>query len=190
MAGTLRGQKKSPVTAGTQLTGLRRTAFDHSPKVRCPVVPNSLKEQWKPNSIFPQMQALFLWLALVALSARAFAALANLLGCWDAAIRLYLRTAICDIPTMSFLVIRETEVLRRNVIDHTATGQVAGNLRRAAGATFADMANQLGLSRPYLCDLEHGKRRWNEARCMAWEQACANIVAARLQVPGSTPKSQ
>jgi len=46
-------------------------------------------------------------------------------------------------------------------IDHVATGDTMARLRRSTRMTMREMARRLGISAPYLCDLEHGRRNWS-----------------------------
>lgn len=47
------------------------------------------------------------------------------------------------------------------VADPRAVGAELRQLRVAAGLTLRAVARELGLSAPYICDLEHGRRRWS-----------------------------
>ncbi len=57
------------------------------------------------------------------------------------------------------------------VPDHSATGHAMRERRKKAGLSLRTLAERMGLSAPYLCDLELGRRAWSE-------QLAARFVAA------------
>jgi len=48
------------------------------------------------------------------------------------------------------------------IIDHKATGQFMKRLRKASGNSLSDVAKAMKISVSYLCDLEHGRKKWSE----------------------------
>lgn len=50
------------------------------------------------------------------------------------------------------------------VTDHAATGQLMREARLKAGLSLRAMARRLGLSAPFISDLERGRRSWDEGR--------------------------
>lgn len=51
---------------------------------------------------------------------------------------------------------------RVEVIDHEATGQRFRAAREAAKISLREMARRLGMSAPYVSDLELGRRNWTQ----------------------------
>lgn len=68
---------------------------------------------------------------------------------------------------MKLLMKRET----LTTIDHAATGATARKERVGAGISLRNMADAIGLSAPYLSDLERGKRNWSAAMHARWDLA-------------------
>lgn len=62
--------------------------------------------------------------------------------------------------------------------DNTALGKSMRLKREVAGISLRSLARLLGISAPYLSDLERGRREWNSVRTNAYfnalEQARAN----------------
>ena len=58
--------------------------------------------------------------------------------------------------------------------DNVATGRVVKTAREAAGKTQKEVAEKMGISAMFLCDLEFGRRNWTEAR----------FEAAKLAIEG------
>jgi predicted transcriptional regulator len=56
-------------------------------------------------------------------------------------------------------------------LDHKAVGSVLRNHRVVKGITQTSIADRMGLSKPYLSDLEHGKRAWRPSLIKAYEKA-------------------
>lgn len=56
------------------------------------------------------------------------------------------------------------KILSIKVTDHAATGDALRQRRLKAGISLREMARRLGLSAPYLCDLEYGRRTWTQER--------------------------
>lgn len=57
----------------------------------------------------------------------------------------------------------EREKLLRRVIESDRdTGHQMATLRKKRGLTAARTAREMGISAPYLSDLEHGRRHWND----------------------------
>ncbi len=57
------------------------------------------------------------------------------------------------------------------VIDATATGEAARTEREAAGLSLREMARRMGVSAPYVSDLELGRRAWSMERVRLWNEA-------------------
>lgn len=76
---------------------------------------------------------------------------------------------------MKLLMKRET----LTTIDHAATGATARKERVRAGISLRNMADAMGLSAPYLSDLERGKRNWNAAMHARWDLAIRNATKRR-----------
>lgn len=57
------------------------------------------------------------------------------------------------------------------VIDHKRTGQEMRRLREASGLSLRAIATRMGVSAPYISDLEKGFRKWTEERCSAFLSA-------------------
>ena len=45
-------------------------------------------------------------------------------------------------------------------VDHARTGLMAREERQAQGLTQKAVADLMGLTEPYVCDLERGRRNW------------------------------
>lgn len=56
-------------------------------------------------------------------------------------------------------------------IDQRALGREMKELREAMGLSLRSVATGLGISAPYLSDLELGKRNWNDARIVEYKKA-------------------
>lgn len=54
------------------------------------------------------------------------------------------------------------------VPDHVAAGAEMRARRRKAKLSLRSVATRLGISAPYLCDLELGRRAWSEERAQAF----------------------
>lgn len=54
-------------------------------------------------------------------------------------------------------------------IDHIATGAALRERRKAAGVSMREMARRMGLSAPYVGDLELGRRAWTADRVANFE---------------------
>lgn len=50
----------------------------------------------------------------------------------------------------------------KQVPDNEATGALARSFRLFAGKTLTATARAMGLSKGYLCDLEHGRKGWTK----------------------------
>jgi len=48
------------------------------------------------------------------------------------------------------------------VIDHYLTGDKYRRMRKEKGLSLREVARRMGISAPYLSDLERAKRNWNE----------------------------
>jgi predicted transcriptional regulator len=48
------------------------------------------------------------------------------------------------------------------IIDHQSTGRTVRAARKAAGLSLRAVGSRVGLSAPYLSDLEQGRRNWND----------------------------
>ena len=58
-------------------------------------------------------------------------------------------------------------------IDHVAVGDMLRKRRIAAKKSQTYVANKLGLSSAYLCDLEFGRRLWRDDLIQKYEKALA-----------------
>lgn len=76
---------------------------------------------------------------------------------------------------MKLLMKRET----LTTIDHAATGATARKERVAAGISLRNMADAMGLSAPYLSDLERGKRNWSAVMHARWDLAIRKATKRR-----------
>ncbi len=56
-------------------------------------------------------------------------------------------------------------------IDQSATGSDARNARRRTGRSLRFIAKKMGISAPYLSDLELGRRNWTDALLIRFERA-------------------
>jgi predicted transcriptional regulator len=50
-------------------------------------------------------------------------------------------------------------------------GQFARECREKAGLSLRALAKRMGISAPFLSDLERGNRQWSDAQCIKWETA-------------------
>lgn len=50
-------------------------------------------------------------------------------------------------------------------------GAILRKKRKERGFTLKEVANRMGVSTPYLCDLEHGNRKWNDDLIQSFENA-------------------
>lgn len=57
------------------------------------------------------------------------------------------------------------------VIDHAATGTAAREARTERGLPLSIVADRMSVSRPYLCDLEAGRRQWTQEKLDAFTKA-------------------
>lgn len=57
------------------------------------------------------------------------------------------------------------------VIDHAATGAAAREARMARSLPLSIVADRMSVSRPYLCDLEAGRRQWTQEKLEAYAKA-------------------
>lgn len=58
-------------------------------------------------------------------------------------------------------------------LDHTVVGAEMRALREKAELTLDALAAKLGFTKPYLSDLERGKRNWNDDLIAGYRRACA-----------------
>lgn len=56
------------------------------------------------------------------------------------------------------------------LIDHAKTGEEMRRLRESSGKSLRAVAAKMGISAPYLSDLEKGRRNWTVARAMAFQK--------------------
>ena len=54
-----------------------------------------------------------------------------------------------------------TKNISVTVVDDVQTGKHARTLRKSSRLTMTFVAKKLGISTPYLCDLEYGRRHWS-----------------------------
>jgi len=57
-------------------------------------------------------------------------------------------------------------------IDQGVTGMEMRTLRKSAGLSLKEMGGKIGLSCPYLSDLERGNRNWNAELISQYKKAC------------------
>ena len=57
------------------------------------------------------------------------------------------------------------------VIDNRATGEHMRQWRVELGFSLREFASRLGISAPYLSDLELGRRNWSKAKIERWKEA-------------------
>ena len=50
-----------------------------------------------------------------------------------------------------------------DTVDHVATGRLVRERRMALGMSVREAGAVMGISAPYLCDLERGRRNWSQA---------------------------
>ena len=55
--------------------------------------------------------------------------------------------------------------------DNDGTGKVVRGARLAAGKKLGEVAEAMGISAPYLCDLENGHRNWTAEKFEAAKKA-------------------
>lgn len=60
---------------------------------------------------------------------------------------------------------------RRTMIDQPLTAKTARTMREAQGLSLREVSRRMGISAPYLSDLELGRRLWSAALCEAFERA-------------------
>ena len=56
-------------------------------------------------------------------------------------------------------------------LDQASVGTALRRRRQAAGRTLNSTARRMGISGPYLSDLERGRRNWTEALIKRFEKA-------------------
>ena len=61
-------------------------------------------------------------------------------------------------------------------IDHESTGRRARQAREKAGLSLREIARRMGVSAPYLSDLERGRRPWNADRAPNATRAIVMIM--------------
>lgn len=54
----------------------------------------------------------------------------------------------------------KAEIVNTKVIDHIATGQIARRERVKLNLSLREVAKKMGISAPFLSDLERGRRNW------------------------------
>lgn len=59
------------------------------------------------------------------------------------------------------------------IYDHAAIGKHMQKVRTDAGLSLREVARRLGLSAPYVGDLERGYRYWSKTRIKDYEHACS-----------------
>ena len=76
-------------------------------------------------------------------------------------------------PYMEILTKKET------VTDHATTGAAARRTRTSSKLSLRLVAKHMGISAPYLSDLERGRRNWNEELAGKFVEA---VIAGKLDV--------
>jgi len=60
--------------------------------------------------------------------------------------------------------------------DEVEFGRKMQARRVAGGATLSSMAEQMNLSIGYVCDLEHGRKKWRSGLIIAYEDALSLLI--------------
>ena len=74
-------------------------------------------------------------------------------------------------------------------VDNDKTGAQAREHRKAAGFSLRAVAKQIGVTAPYICDLENGHRAWNRAFLDRYFRAITELKVARIQAATKTNHS-
>lgn len=61
-------------------------------------------------------------------------------------------------------------------VDHAALGHKMRQEREGMGMTQTEVAREMKVTRPYVCDLEHGKRNWTASMAKRYLAAVRGIV--------------
>lgn len=64
-------------------------------------------------------------------------------------------------------------------LNHVVIGAEMRALRHKVGLSLQEMANRMGFTKPYLSDLERGKRNWNDDLIAAYRKAKMGIDQAQ-----------
>lgn len=64
----------------------------------------------------------------------------------------------------------------RREVDHAALGHRMRQKREAMGMSQAEVARLMKITRPYVCDLERGKRNWTPSTVERYEAAVMGTV--------------
>lgn len=68
------------------------------------------------------------------------------------------------------------KTFQSSVIDHTATGAANRGKRSKSKVSIRKLAEELGLSAPYLSDLERGRRNWSVGLDEHYEAALKRLT--------------
>jgi|HubBroStandDraft_1064217.scaffolds.fasta_scaffold02417_3 transcriptional regulator with XRE-family HTH domain len=66
-------------------------------------------------------------------------------------------------------------------IDHVATGAAMRQLRKAHNISLREIARRMGLSAPFISDLERGRRNWNANMALQYMKAETSAFIAQIQ---------
>jgi predicted transcriptional regulator len=61
--------------------------------------------------------------------------------------------------------------ITKKIIDSVLTGESARKERRRKGKTLREVGYSLEVGTSYICDLEHGRKPWNERLIQKYEDA-------------------
>ena len=77
--------------------------------------------------------------------------------------------------TEAFTALRDRHSTARTThdLDLVAIGRELRTIREASGLSLRALAARIGLSAPFLCDVEHGRRRLSAAHGALWLGICA-----------------
>lgn len=67
------------------------------------------------------------------------------------------------------------------VIDQALTGYSARRLREHAKLSLRKVAKEMGISAPFLSDLENGKRNWTRTKAVQFQDAVDRLVKKRKE---------
>lgn len=67
------------------------------------------------------------------------------------------------------------------VIDQALTGYSARRLREFAQLSLRKVAKEMGISAPFLSDLENGKRNWTRTKAVQFQDAVDRLVKKRKE---------
>lgn len=74
-------------------------------------------------------------------------------------------------------------------VDNDNTGRLAKEYRKAAGFSLRAVARKIGVSAPYICDLENGHRSWKAVMLARYRMAVDELKIARIRAASNNPHS-